>query len=75
MRPSPPERRRAFSWKRANPVGSLGFLRSHNDLLGLAGVGFLFQLAHTVLPSIFVLYAGYRYDWTPGMMGMPGKCP
>ena len=66
-----PERRVArFDWKRANPVGSLGFLRSHNDLLGLAGVGFLFQLAHTVLPSIFVLYAGYRYDWTPGMMGM-----
>ena len=66
-----PERRVArFDWKRANPVGSLGFLRSHNDLLGLAGVGFLFQLAHTVLPSIFVLYAGYRYDWTPSMMGM-----
>ncbi|WP_374655604.1 TCR/Tet family MFS transporter [Phenylobacterium sp.] len=67
----PVERRVAkFDWKRANPVGSLGFLRSHNDLLGLAGVGFLFQLAHTVLPSIFVLYAGYRYDWSPSMMGL-----
>jgi DHA1 family tetracycline resistance protein-like MFS transporter len=67
----PVERRVAkFDWERANPVGSLGFLRSHNDLLGLAGVGFLFQLAHTVLPSIFVLYAGYRYDWSPSMMGL-----
>jgi len=67
----PVERRVAkFDWKRANPVGSLGFLRSHNDLLGLAGVGFLFQLAHTVLPSIFVLYAGYRYEWSPSMMGL-----
>ena len=33
------------------------------ELLGLATVGFLFQLAHTVLPSIFVLYAGFRYHW------------
>lgn len=67
----PQERRvKSFDWKRANPVGSLTFLRSHTDLLGLASVGFLFQLAHTVLPSIFVLYTGYRYGWTPGFMGL-----
>ncbi|MDP3854038.1 TCR/Tet family MFS transporter [Phenylobacterium sp.] len=67
----PVERRVArFDWKRANPVGSLVFLRSHRDLLGLASIGFLFQLAHTVLPSIFVLYAGHRYGWTPSMMGL-----
>lgn len=67
----PPERRvKKFDWKRANPVGSLAFLRAHNDLLGLASVGFLFQLAHTVLPAIFVLYTGYRYGWTPGFMGL-----
>lgn len=67
----PPERRVArFDWRRANPVGSLAFLRSHRDLLGLASIGFLFQLAHTVLPSIFVLYTGYRYGWTPGVMGL-----
>lgn len=67
----PPEKRVAkFDWKRANPVGSLVFLRSHADLLGLASVGFLFQLAHTVLPAIFVLYTGYRYGWTPGFMGL-----
>lgn len=66
-----PERRVAkFDWKRANPVGSLAFLRSHGELLGLAAVGFLFQLAHTVLPAIFVLYTGYRYGWTPGFMGL-----
>src|SRR3990167_1605635 len=67
----PVERRVAkFDWRRANPVGSLVFLRSHRDLLGLASIGFLFQLAHTVLPSIFVLYTGYRYGWTPGFMGL-----
>ncbi|WP_370690162.1 MFS transporter [Phenylobacterium sp.] len=64
------KRTTSFDWKRANPVGSLAFLRAHGDLLGLAGVGFLFQLAHTVLPSIFVLYSGYRYGWSPGIIGL-----
>lgn len=67
----PPEKRAtAFNWKKANPLGSLRLLQAHPGLLGLAGVGFLFQLAHMVLPSIFVLYAGYRYGWTPGILGM-----
>jgi MFS transporter, DHA1 family, tetracycline resistance protein len=67
----PPERRVArFDWKKANPVGSLKLLRSHPDLFGLAGVMFLFQLAHNVLPSIFVLYTGYRYGWTPFQVGL-----
>lgn len=67
----PPERRIArFNWRRANPLGALGFLRSHADLAGLALIGFLFQLAHTVLPSIFVLYAGYRYGWSSAIIGL-----
>jgi DHA1 family tetracycline resistance protein-like MFS transporter len=67
----PPEKRVArFDWRRANPVGSLGFLKAHGELLGLATVGFLFQLAHTVLPSIFVLYSGYRYGWSPAFIGL-----
>ncbi|MDP1874055.1 TCR/Tet family MFS transporter [Phenylobacterium sp.] len=67
----PPERRTSrFDLARANPLGSLRLLRSHPDLLGLATVGLLFQLAHTVLPAIFVLYTGYRYGWTPSVMGL-----
>ncbi len=67
----PVERRASrFDWGKANPIGSLRLLRSHQGLVGLASVLFLFQLAHTVLPSIFVLYSGYRYGWTTGFMGM-----
>ena len=66
----PPERRAPFSWRRANPVGSLVLLRSHPDLLGLAGLNFLYLLAHTVLPSVFVLYAGYRYGWDARAVGL-----
>jgi MFS transporter, DHA1 family, tetracycline resistance protein len=66
----PRERRTAsMNWRRANPLGALAFLREHGELLGLAGVGFLFQLAQVVLPTIFVLYTGYRYGWTPAILG------
>jgi DHA1 family tetracycline resistance protein-like MFS transporter len=63
-------RTRRLNWTRANPVGSLMFLRAHGELLGLAGVSFLNQLAQVVLPTIFVLYAGYRYGWTPAILGL-----
>ena len=59
----PIQSRRPFSWKRANPVGSLNLLRSHPHLLALAAVIFCAALAHHVLPSCFVLYTGYRYHW------------
>lgn len=67
----PPERRQPrFDWKKANPVGSLNLLRQHPGLLGLAGVGFLFQLASNVLPSVFVLYIGFCYGWSPAVIGL-----
>ena len=60
----PPDRRTAFAWRRANPVGSLMLLRSHPQLLGFGVVHFLYYLAHQSLAAVFVLYAGYRYGWT-----------
>jgi DHA1 family tetracycline resistance protein-like MFS transporter len=66
----PPDRRAPFRWRRANPVGSLALLRQHPGLLGLAGVHFVSQLAHVVLPSITVLYATYRYGWSEASMGL-----
>ena len=66
----PREKRAAFSWRRANPIGALTLLRSHPELLGLAGVSFLANLAHESLPAAFVIYAGYRYHWDQGMIGL-----
>jgi MFS transporter, DHA1 family, tetracycline resistance protein len=59
----PPELRRAFEWRRANPLGSLTLLRSSRVLTGLGGVMFLANIAHAALPATFVLYAGYRFGW------------
>ena len=66
----PPERRREFQWRRANPVGSLALLRRHPELSGLAGVVFLSNLAHVALPATFVLYAAYRYGWQERDVGL-----
>ncbi len=66
----PRERRGGFSWARANPVGSLGLLRSHPRLLGLAAVNVFYLLAHQVYPSVFVLYATHRHGWTAQRMGL-----
>jgi DHA1 family tetracycline resistance protein-like MFS transporter len=66
----PPEKRMAFAWRRANPVGSFRLLAAHRELLGLAAVNFLGQLAHQVLPAVFVLYAAYRYGWGETNVGL-----
>ncbi len=66
----PPDKRMAFAWKRANPVGSLRLLASHRQLLGLAAVDFLGNFAHQVLPAVFVLYAGHRYGWGEMTVGL-----
>jgi MFS transporter, DHA1 family, tetracycline resistance protein len=64
------ERRERFSWKRANPLGSLKLLRSHRELFGLAIVNFVGSIAHEALPTIFVLYAMYRYGWNERTVGL-----
>jgi MFS transporter, DHA1 family, tetracycline resistance protein len=65
----PREKRMSFAWKRANPVGSFTLLRSHRELLSLAAVVFLGYLGHAVLPSVAVLYVGYRYEWDTKAVG------
>jgi DHA1 family tetracycline resistance protein-like MFS transporter len=60
----------SFEWRRANPVASLTLLRVHQDLLPLASVNFLFQLAQQVLPNVFVLYTTLRYHWSLGFLGL-----
>lgn len=72
------EDRAPFEWRKANPVGSLGFLAAHRELLPLSLVNLLMQTAHYVLPTIYVLYASNRYDWTlsqtGGALALTGVC-
>ena len=66
----PPEKRHPFSLKSVHPLGSLKFLGATPELRRLTTMSFLFNLAQYSLNSVFVLYAGYRYGWGPGKVGV-----
>jgi MFS transporter, DHA1 family, tetracycline resistance protein len=63
-----PDHRKAFTWGRANPVGSLVLLRSHPDLWKLATIQFLAYVSHETF-AIWALFAIYRFGWGPRSIG------
>ncbi len=65
----PLEHRRPVSLRRANPIGSLSMIRGRKGLAGFVTINFLNFLAFQVLPSIYVLYAAYRYGWGYATVG------
>jgi len=66
----PKERRSArFDWRHANPLGSVLLLRRYPQVLGLATVFFLINLAQFSLNSTYVLYTDYRFGWGPRAVG------
>lgn len=64
------ENRRAFDWKKANPVGALSLLARRAGLLELVSVYGLYMLAHMALQSVFVLYTEHRYGWDARTVGL-----
>ncbi|WP_374544992.1 MFS transporter [Rhodoblastus sp.] len=60
---APENRAKSFVWKTAHVLGSLRFLSREPALTLLAAALFLSYLAHDSLPSLFVLYTGFRYHW------------
>lgn len=65
-----PEKRMAFSWRRANPFGALMLLKSHRELSGLASVNFLLHFSHHVFSAVWVLYAGSQFGLSTAQVGM-----
>lgn len=65
-----PGNRRPFTWKRANPIGTLSVLATRKGLLGMVSVYGLYMLAHQALQSTFVLYTAHRYGWDARTVGL-----
>jgi DHA1 family tetracycline resistance protein-like MFS transporter len=65
----PPERRAAFEWTKANPIGSALLLRRYPEVWALIGVFALSYLAHDSLPHTFFVYAHARFGWDQTMVG------
>src|ERR1700719_1560337 len=65
----PEEKRKRFTLRRANPVGSLVLLRSHPELFRLATIQFIGYVAHEVF-NVWALYTIFRYAWREGTIGL-----
>lgn len=65
----PPERRRAFEWRRANPLGTLSQMKKHPVVLGLLCALFLWSLGNQVMPSTWAFYTKLRFGWSEAMIG------
>ena len=66
----PIEKRRAFSWKRANPIGSLTALKRFRGVLDLAWMYFIVMFGQVILQSIWAIYVKFRYGWTLNQIGL-----
>lgn len=66
----PKEKRRSFSWERANPIGSLLFLLEVPKIIGLAVSFFLIYLGAQAVQSNWNFFTQYRFGWTEGMIGI-----
>ncbi|MFZ5438433.1 MAG: TCR/Tet family MFS transporter [Myxococcota bacterium] len=59
----PADRRRAFSWGRANPVGTIWALAKYPVVRGLGVTLLLVGVAQRCLESTWVLYTEHRFGW------------
>lgn len=64
------EHRRSFDWKKANPFGSLHFLRKTPAISGLAFGFFLIYMAAQSVQGNWSFFTMYRFNWTPGLVGV-----
>jgi DHA1 family tetracycline resistance protein-like MFS transporter len=64
------ENRRAFSWKRANPFGSLQLLKKYPAIGGLAVCFFLIYLAAQAVQGNWSFFTIYRFHWSEKMVGI-----
>ncbi|MCU0423650.1 MAG: TCR/Tet family MFS transporter [Bacteroidia bacterium] len=65
----PPEKRRAFEWKRANPLGTILQLKKYPMLAGLLfGLFFIYMASHAV-QSTWSYYTMEKFAWDEEMVG------
>jgi len=66
----PPEKRRPFEWRRANPLGAFRHLAKRPIVLGLAWVMLVFGIAHQVYPAIWSFFTQEKFGWSPLDIGL-----
>lgn len=66
----PKENRRPFSWKRANPFGSLQFLRKTKGIGVLSVSYFMIYLAAQAVQGNWNFFTIHRFHWSEDMVGI-----
>jgi DHA1 family tetracycline resistance protein-like MFS transporter len=66
----PAEKRRAFEWRRANPVASLLRLGHYPAILGLVASLVLIYLAGSATQSVWSFYTMLKFGWTERLVGI-----
>lgn len=64
------EKRRPFSWKRANPIGSFKFLGKHPEISGLIVALILINIGMHSVQSNWSFFTMYKFGWTERMVGI-----
>jgi DHA1 family tetracycline resistance protein-like MFS transporter len=64
-----PENRRSFSWKRANPIGSLLQLRKYPVVSGLVVSLVLIYIGSHAVQSNWAYFTMFRFGWTENTVG------
>jgi MFS transporter, DHA1 family, tetracycline resistance protein len=64
-----PQNRRAFDWRRANPIGSLRQLGRYPVVLGLVGSLVLIYLAQFAIQGTWTFYTMEKFKWTEQTVG------
>jgi len=63
------ENRRAFDWKRANPLGSLMQLKKYPATIGLIVASFLIYIAAHAAQSTWTYFTMERFNWNEQWVG------
>lgn len=64
-----PENRRAFDWKRANPIGSLLHIRRYPVIMGMVASLVLLYIAAHSTQSTWTYFTMERFNWSEALVG------
>jgi MFS transporter, DHA1 family, tetracycline resistance protein len=66
----PPESRRPFEWRRANPFGTFRIFATLPGLVPLCLVMFMYFFASAVYPAIWAFWGPAKFGWSEAMVGL-----
>lgn len=64
------ENRRAFLWRRANPLGVFAVFRGYQGVVPMCVVLFAYFFFSAIYPAIWPFWGMAKFNWSPAMVGL-----